>query len=102
MVKAVLTEITVEQVSPELLPTLATPSFDDRTVLGSAKVADGAAGWLAPAKSRMVPLVSTIPGTICAIAASTLLGVPWRVAACDICATVPVFCGRRFPSTYPG
>src|SRR5579864_630616 len=68
----------VEQVSPLLRPTLATPSLVMSTVLGSAKVAEGGAAlMLAPLtapRSRMLPLVSTSSATTLAIAASVLLG----------------------------
>src|SRR5437588_11930629 len=67
-----------EQVKPVLRPLLATPSFAANTAAGLARVAEGGAAAMAPGpaapRSRMAPLVSTVPGTIWAMAASTLLG----------------------------
>ena len=74
---------TEPQLRPELLPTFATGALDDSAVCTSARVEDGDAGWFGPAKSRMVPLASIVPGTISAIAASTLLGAPCSAGACD-------------------
>src|SRR5579864_6703468 len=67
-------ELSVEQVSPVVLPLLAT----DMGRVGVAIVDEGgaAAMLVEPAKprSRMVPVRSTAPGKICAIAESVLLG----------------------------
>src|SRR5689334_7722019 len=90
------------QVRPELRPTLATGSFDPTAVNTSATVDDGGDGWFGPARSRIVPLVSTAPGTISAIAASTLFGAPCSGAACETCATVAMFCIWQFASHNPG
>src|ERR1700731_1924899 len=64
----------VEQVSPVVLPLLATPC--DRA--GVPMVDEGGCGAMLVVptgpRSRMVPLKSTCPGAISAIAASTLLG----------------------------
>src|SRR5215472_2389470 len=76
---SVLIDDKVEQVSPVLRPLLATPSLLPSTVAGLATVLEGAAAAMpveptAP-RSRMLPDVSTVPEeTICAMAASTLLG----------------------------
>src|SRR5437588_12977704 len=70
-------DVTVEHVWPVLLPTFATPSLEAITVAGTANVADGGAAAiaveLATPSPRMLPLVSTWPGTMAANAASTLL-----------------------------
>src|SRR5258708_28574921 len=69
----------VEHVSPVLRPLLATRVFAARTAEGTASVDEGGAApiLVAPgfgARSRIAPLVSTMAGTIWAMAASTLLG----------------------------
>src|SRR5215469_9135345 len=70
----VVTEPIAEQVRPVLRPLFATicPIAGVTGVLegGAALIAVG----VADPRSRMVPLVSTSPGVICAMAASTLWG----------------------------
>src|SRR5579862_896214 len=74
MSTAVLMELMLEQVSPELRPAFATPI----PIKGAIGVLAGGAGSgtfgveLAAPSSRMLPEVSTAPLTICAIAASTV------------------------------
>src|SRR5438034_10793117 len=70
----------VEQVSPVLLPAFPTPS----PTVGVAITLEGGAGAMlevpAGPRSRIDPLLSTAPGTIWAMAASTLLvvsGAAW-------------------------
>src|SRR5215475_3300009 len=67
-------ETMVEQVRPVVLPLLLTGSLR----VGTPIVLEGGAGAMlvepTGPRSRMVPLVSTSPGTISAIAASTFLG----------------------------
>src|SRR5215471_1682788 len=102
----------VEHVRPVLRPLLATPSPFANTVDGTASVLEGGAAAMLPApaapRSRMLPLVSTVPGTIWAMAASTLLGagpfVPlsgFRAAAALKWATV-FAPGAQLLSTSPG
>src|SRR5580693_8819212 len=99
-------ESIVEQVSPVVRPLLATANPIDGA---SPEPASGApatgplfASTLAPS-NRMFPLVSTLPGTICAIAASTGFGgLPSRVKNCERLAAV-VVPGLTHPlSTKPG
>src|SRR5260370_32040877 len=84
----------VEHVSPVLRPLLATRVFAARTAEGTASVDEGGAApiLVAPgfgARSRIAPLVSTMAGTIWAMAASTLLGAgPHKIAGP---AQAPVF-----------
>jgi hypothetical protein len=74
MSTAVLMELMLEQVSPELRPAFATPM----PIKGAIAVLAGGAGLgtsgveLAVPSSRMLPDVSTAPLMICAIAASTV------------------------------
>src|SRR5713226_2561950 len=71
-------ELRVEHVRPVLRPLLATCSFAERTLAGTASVLDGGAAAMlvepAAPRSRMLPVVSTAPGVMAAMAASTLLG----------------------------
>src|SRR5579862_9077232 len=73
MSTTVFTELMLEQVKPEVRPALATPM---RTA-GATVLLAGGAGLgmlveLAVPSSRMLPEVSTAPGIISAIAASTV------------------------------
>src|SRR5579862_8435315 len=67
-------ELTVEQVSPVVLPLLATAI----PRAGAAIVDEGGAAAMlvepATPRSRMLPVRSTAPGTIAAMAESVLLG----------------------------
>src|SRR5579883_2593454 len=75
MLTVALIELRFEQVRPVVRPLFATPSFNEKTVAGMAGVAEGGAAampvGLAAPRSRIAPVVSTAPVTICAIAAST-------------------------------
>src|ERR1051326_6234891 len=74
----------VEHVRPVVLPLFPTGSLS----VGMPRGLDGAAAakLAVPAgpRSRMLPLRSTCPGTISAIAASTLLGACPQRAAFDV------------------
>src|SRR5258708_17378749 len=103
----------VEHVSPVLRPLLATRVFAARTAEGTASVDEGGAApiLVAPgfgARSRIAPLVSTMAGTIWAMAASPLLGAgphniadPAQAPAVVLALAFRWAAGRRLSTSLP-
>src|SRR5580692_8335506 len=87
-------EAIVEQVSPVVRPLFATAipreGASPEPACGGPAIGTPFASALTPS-NRMFPLVSTLPETICAMAASTGFGgLPSRVKNCERVATVAV------------